>query len=233
MRVYRNSIYMTVTLSIISFAICLLLHYEYSSNEAEFWCNVTLGVFSGALLTLITSIIGYRVERRKVLENFSYYTKRILNQLNKYQNNMSLEKKIDFFLHYSDFDKIEWDSCLGEISFLIDFKRKNFMYIYNSLYKPLYELDVAIQKHYWHFLWHKDGSGKSDRAMQDFVVEIEELILQKEKQQVPAKVDKNGVAISYTEREVIFNRIVNDLLNELYGKYYLLTYGKKDNCKRK
>ncbi len=93
MRVYRNSIYMTVTLSIISFAICLLLHYEYSSNEAEFWCNVTLGVFSGALLTLITSIIGYRVERRKVLENFSYYTKRILNQLNKYQNNMSLEKK--------------------------------------------------------------------------------------------------------------------------------------------
>ncbi len=107
------------------------------------------------------------------------------------------------------------------------------MYIYNSLYKPLYELDVAIQKHYWHFRWHKDGSGKSDRAMQDFVVEIEELILQKEKQQVPAKVDKNGVAISYTEREVIFNRIVNDLLNELYGKYYLLTYGKKDNCKRK
>ena len=77
--------------------------------------------------------------------------------------NMTLEEKIDLLLEYADSDKIEWDSCLGEIDFLFDFGKKNYKYIYNSIYKPLWELQVAIQKHYWHFKWYKDGTGKSVR----------------------------------------------------------------------
>lgn len=35
---------------------------------------------------------------------------------------MTLEEKIDFLLEYTDSDKIERDSCLGDIDFLFDFK---------------------------------------------------------------------------------------------------------------
>lgn len=222
MKIYRNSIYILIALTIISFAMSLIIHYNYTSREAEFWCNIIIGIFSGALLTLITSIVGYRVERRKVLENFSYYTKRILRQLNKYQEDMSLEQKVDFFLQYSDSDKIEWDSCLGEINFFADYKRKNFLYIYNSIYKPLLDINNAIQRHYWNFQYYKDGSARVDRAIIEFISEIEPMIITKKIEQIPAAIDKNGKVISYTERTVIYNRIVEDLLNELNGKYYKL-----------
>ena len=166
MSIYKKTIGLTGLITILSFVVCLVLHYLFMSEEAEFWCNVVLGIFSGALLTLLSSVIGYRVERKRVLENFFYYTNKILKQINQYQMNMTLEEKINFLLEYADSDKIEWDSCLGEIDFLFDFGKKNFKYIYNSIYKPLWELQRAIQKHYWHFKWYKDGTGKNDKVME-------------------------------------------------------------------
>lgn len=53
---------------------------------------------------------------------------------------MTLEEKIDFLLEYVDSDKIEWDSCLGDVDFLFDFGKKNFKYIFHSIYEPLMEL---------------------------------------------------------------------------------------------
>lgn len=124
MSIYKKTIGLTGLITILSFVVCLVLHYLFMSEEAEFWCNVVLGIFSGALLTLLSSVIGYRVERKRVLENFFYYTNKILKQINQYQMNMTLEEKINFLLEYADSDKIEWDSCLGEIDFLFDFGKK-------------------------------------------------------------------------------------------------------------
>lgn len=50
------------------------MYYIVSSKEAEFWCNILLGIFGGSVLTLISSIIGYKVERKRILEKF-YYNK--------------------------------------------------------------------------------------------------------------------------------------------------------------
>ena len=140
MKIYKNSIYITGLLTIITFVGSLILHYIISSKEAEFWCNILLGIFGGAVLTLISSIIGYKVERKRILEKFYYYTNKILKQINQYQFNMTLEEKIDFLLEYVDSDKIEWDSCLGDVDFLFDFGKKNFKYIFHSIYEPLMEL---------------------------------------------------------------------------------------------
>lgn len=129
-------------------------------KEAEFWCNITLGIFGSSLLTLISSVVGYRVERKRVFEKFFCYTNKILKQINQYQEHMTLEEKIDFLLKYIDTDKIELDSCLGDIDLLFDLRKKKFEYIYNMIYKPLRDLERAIRKHEWHFRWHKDGSGK-------------------------------------------------------------------------
>ena len=141
--------------------------------------------------------------------------------------NMTLEEKIDLLLEYADSDKIEWDSCLGEIDFLFDFGKKNYKYIYNSIYKPLWELQVAIQKHYWHFKWYKDGTGKNDKVMEEFLKEIEPLILDREEMKTPIETDQNGKAIKYLTATAVTNRIVSSTNKELTGKYYTLMYGKK------
>ena len=227
MSIYKKTIGLTGLITILSFVVCLVLHYLFMSEEAVFWCNVVLGIFSGALLTLLSSVIGYRVERKRVLENFFYYTNKILKQINQYQMNMTLEEKIDLLLEYADSDKIEWDSCLGEIDFLFDFGKKNYKYIYNSIYKPLWELQLAIQKHYWHFKWYKDGTGKNDKVMEEFLKEIEPLILDREEMKTPIETDQNGKAIKYLTATAVTNRIVSSINKELTGKYYTLMYGKK------
>lgn len=227
MSIYKKTIALTSLITILSFVGCLILHYLFMSEEAEFWCNIVLGIFSGALLTLLTTIVAYRVERKRVLESFFYYTNKILKQINQYQMNMSLEEKINFLLEYAESDKIEWDSCLGEIDFLFDFGKKNFKYIYNSIYKPLFELQTAIQNHYWHFKWYKDGTGKNDKVMEEFLKEIEPLILDKEEVKTPIETDQNGEVTKYMTATAVTNRIVSLINKELTGKYYILMYGKK------
>ena len=141
--------------------------------------------------------------------------------------NMTIEEKINFLLEYADSDKIEWDSCLGEIDFLFDFGKKNFKYIYNSIYKPLWELQRAIQKHYWHFKWYKDGTGKNDKVMEEFLKEIEPLIFDREEMKTPIETDQNGKVIKYMTATKVTNRIVSSINKDLTGKYYKLMYGKK------
>lgn len=78
MGIYKRTIIITGILTVISFSACLVLHYMYMSREAEFWCNITLGILGSSLLTLISSIIGYKVERKRILEKFYFYTYKIL-----------------------------------------------------------------------------------------------------------------------------------------------------------
>lgn len=87
MSIYKKTIKIIGILTIISFAGCLILHYKIVSKNSGFWCNIIMGVFGSSLLTLISSIVGYRVERKKVLEKFYYYTNKILKQINQYQLN--------------------------------------------------------------------------------------------------------------------------------------------------
>jgi len=206
MKIYKNSIYITGVLTIITFVGSLVLYYIISSKEAEFWCNILLGIFGGSVLTLISSIIGYKVERKRILEKFYYYTNKILKQINQYQLNMTLEEKIDF---------------------LFDFRKKNFKYIFHSIYEPLLELQNAVQKHYWHFKWYKDGTGKNDRVMEDFLAEIEPLILDRKEESVSGEFDESGTTTKRIVVTSVSNRIVEKINKELRGKYYKLMYKKK------
>ena len=62
MRVYRNSVYVTGAITVLSFAGALLLNYRFPMIE-DFWCNLLLGIFGSGLLTFISSIIGYCAEK--------------------------------------------------------------------------------------------------------------------------------------------------------------------------
>ena len=225
MGIYKKTIVTTGIVSLLSFCGCLILHYMYVSREAQFWCNIALGIFGSSLLTLFSSIVGYRVERKRIFEKFYSYTNKILRQINQYQLNMSLEEKIDFLLKYIDADKIEWDSCLGDIDLLFDLRKKKFTYIYNAIYKPLWDLESAIRKHEWHFRWYKDGTGRKDEVMEQFISEIEPLILDKQEYKVPLGENTD----SYMLATSVSNGIVEKVQNELKGQYYVLMYGRKNS----
>ena len=106
MRTYKYAIYITCAITLISFCIAFALNF-YFTDTNPFWCNLLLGIFGSSSLTLLTSIVGYRVERRRTFEGFSYATKAILHDLNKYQYTWGLEEKVDFFLNYTDISKID------------------------------------------------------------------------------------------------------------------------------
>ena len=63
MTVYKRSVIITASISIVSLIIATSLNYVV--NE-KFWSNVCLGLFGSSILTMITSIVGYFVERKKL-----------------------------------------------------------------------------------------------------------------------------------------------------------------------
>lgn len=221
MKNYVIATRVTSGLSIISFFATILIHYLCRGAEADFWCNVCLAIFGSALLTFITSIIGYFTDKRNTLESFSYSTRSLLHFINQYDINWELEKKIDFYLSYVDVDKSLWDSQLGAIYFINDFHKEKFKYIYNSIYKPILNFNQAISKHEFLFRWHKDGSGKNDTVMAEFVSELEELFMQKISNE---HLLDNGKTVCVTS---IKNYLVSAVNSELNGKYYDLMYNKK------
>lgn len=220
MRVYKNAIITTFLLTVVSFFSALYLNF-FKTIDA-FWYNALLGIFGSSLLTLITSVISYRVERRKTFEGFSYCTKVILHDLNKYQSSWELEKKIDFFLEYHDISHMDWDSYFGNFCFLFDFKHKCRNYIYTKIYKPILTVNQAIANHLWHFRWHKDGSGRNEKVMQVFVKEIEDLIITTVTETYPCEDAVQNMTVTSTK-----NKLISDIQQELNDEYYRLMYGNK------
>lgn len=220
MKVYKNAIIATGIITLISFLASFIFNFYTQVNS--FWCNALLGIFGSSLLTLLTSTIGYRVERRKTFEGFSYATKEILHALNKYQVSWSLEEKIDFFLNYHDISKIEWDRYYGDFSFIADFRGKNRRYIYEQIYTPILRVNQAINNHVWHFRYYKDGSGKNDKVLGKSIEEIEALFIETTISEIDTNEKGDPVTMTSTK-----NKIVHTIQEELNEKYYQLMYGKK------
>jgi len=221
MRNFAISVKVTTSVTALSFIAVLITHYVFYGNEADFWCNVWLAVFGSGLLTAITSCIGYSYEKRRTMENFNYSTRGLLHFLNRYDLKWGNEKKIDFFLNYLDVDKSLWNGQLGDIYFLYDPNCQKFNYVCEEIYLPILRLNQKIAEHEFHFRWHKDGSGKNDAVMQDFIGEIESLFMESKvvEQETP-----DGGKFPIT---TVQNKLVHDTYEELSGHYYDIIYGKK------
>ncbi len=221
MKYYVMSTRITAALTCLSFIFILIAHYGFNGADAEFWCNVCLAVFGSGLLTFITSCIGYFTEKRRTLEGFFYSTQTLLHIINKYDLNWNLERKIDFFLDYSDVDKSVWDAQLGSIYFMLDPDREKFNYIYQEIYKPVLDLNQEIASHETNFKWHRNGSGKNDTVMADCVGKIEALLMENTTKKLTTN---DGQEIQITH---IQNKLVHTTLKELNGRFYDIMYGKK------
>lgn len=171
MKTYAVSIRITGLLTIITVLLACLFHYGFNSDEFAFWVNVSLGVFGSSLLTLITSCVGYSAEKKRTLEGFWYSTRDLIRAINKYDYQWETDEKVRFFLDYADIDKTVWDMQLGSFYFFYDKGKKDFDFIYKSIYRPIIEFNQEIGKHNWHFRMHLYGKGKNDAVMAEFVKE--------------------------------------------------------------
>lgn len=227
MRAYKISIKITILISALSLSGAIFLHYNTKCANADFWVNVCLGIFGSAFLTLITSIISYKIERRKTLESFVYNTRHILSYMNKYQDSMSLEQKIHFFIDYAELDKSEWDKDFGNIDFFFDRFTNNRKYIYEHIYSPVLKFNRAVASHMWHFRWHLDGTGKNDAIMQKFVADLQEYLLEKCESDIPTEYDEKGNIVSSCHSLSVQPKLEHNIRKELNGRYYEIMYGKK------
>lgn len=62
MQIYKNSVIVTTLISIVSFMASFVLKFYLTGKEVGFWYDISIGVFGGAILTLITSVINQRTE---------------------------------------------------------------------------------------------------------------------------------------------------------------------------
>lgn len=226
MRIYKKLTVYTSIIAVIALAIAVLLHYRIPCGDVDFWVNVLVGIFGSAVLTTLTSIVSYHYERRKILEGFIYHTRQILSYLNKYQEKMTLEQKLQFFLDYSDLDKSAWDMDFGDMDFFFEKKYGNRKYIYDCIYKPIFDFNSAVENHIWHFRWHLDGSGRNESGMLSFLTELQDYLLKKIERDVPNEYDEDGKVISFCRCSFTTTKLVADIQQELSGHYYEILYGK-------
>ncbi len=228
MRVYKRMTIISAIIAVCSLLIAIILHYLFaSSREIDFWIDVSLGLFSGAILTVLTSVISYLHERRRTLESFANHTRSILSYLNKYQENMSLTQKIEFYLDYYDLDKSDWDMDIGNMNFFFERITGHFKYIYNNIYKPIFDFDKHVANHVWHFRWYLDGSGKNDAVMEDFLSELQDYLLEKSETDIPTEYDENGKVVNVCHCSYIKSKLVDEIQEKLNGYYFEIMYGKK------
>jgi len=215
MRVYKRGFIVTVILTIVSLSVAVALNYGASE---QFWCNVCLGVFGSAFLTAVTSIIGYYVERKRVTEGFFVETTKMLNELNKYQPDLSLEDKLDFYLSVEEYDVTAWDMFYGQMDYFRNSYRSR---VFKSIYTPLRGVRDEILSHAWQFRMHMNGTGRNEAVMQSFIDELEDVILQKTQRIIPVDEHQEFVV------KGLSNRIVMEVSRELNGWYCEMMYGAK------
>lgn len=222
MKVYRNSIIVTGIISLITICLTFILH---GIEELSVYYNIVIGIFGGAVVTFITSIIGYKVAKLETLETFYLYARRYVKEFNRLDKGASIKHKIDYFINYMNKDLPDLGIAYRDICFLFDFCNKNKLYIYNNIYLPIITLDKKINYHYWHFVSHKDGSEENIEVMSKFVEEIEDLIIEKKVREIKI-VNSEGEEQNTTCTQTN-NKFTESIRKELSGRYYKIMYGKK------
>jgi hypothetical protein len=197
-------------------ALLVAIIFNFYVGE-QFWCNVFLGVFGSALLTLITSLIGYFTERRSCMEGFYVECKKMLKLYSRYQRVWPLDDKIDFFLAVDDYDISQWTMYYGKMDFFV---KKEKIYIFNEIYTPLRVIRQKITQQNCKYREHKNGISKNEAVMEAYSKEIEEYIFDIKKYIHNAE---QGAVCS----SVVHNSIVETILQKLDGKYYEIMYGKR------
>lgn len=109
MKVYRNSIYIFLVMSVI----CLILATYLDRISALFYSNVMLGVFGSSLITLFSALIFYFYEKEKIIISLGikcvglyglldHFIKAIPNKEDVIEGNVSMSEIAKYYNHYAN-----------------------------------------------------------------------------------------------------------------------------------
>ena len=201
MRTNKPAIIWSTIISVVALICSLVLQYF----GLEYAANLLAGIFASGVLTIMISIINYRTERRKTLEQFYSYAKKAANNYNRFENDGDLERSIDSVLAMNDFDYIELDNAYGDMSFLFHDKKTR-KYIFEKIYEPTLVLRKLISEKCFHFREYKKAFSGNSRVMRIFVDEVAVAIMS---QQEMTSVNEHGVSIVM---KTTHNKAVEQLL---------------------
>ena len=213
MRTNKPAIIWSTIISVVALICSLVLQYF----GLEYAANLLAGIFASGVLTIMISIINYRTERRKTLEQFYSYAKKAANNYNRFENDGDLERSIDSVLAMNDFDYIELDNAYGDMSFLFHDKKTR-EYIFEKIYEPTLVLRKLISEKCFHFREYRKAFSGNSRVMRIFVDEVAVAIMS---HQEMTSVNEHGVSIVM---KTTHNKAVEQLLEELDGHYYKIMY---------
>ena len=145
MKSYRDATYATSIITVITAFMTICLHYWGKGHEAAFWNNVALTLFGGAVITLITSVIGYWRERTLALEKFSSLSQKIIGKIKKYDPDWEVEDKIRFFVLLATVDLWDYGACYANIWFFEAWRKKRDD-IHKKIYWPIHSFCEDVQK---------------------------------------------------------------------------------------
>ena len=213
MRTNKPAIIWSTIISVVALICSLVLQYF----GLEYAANLLAGIFASGVLTIMISIINYRTERRKTLEQFYSYAKKAANNYNRFENDGDLERSIDSVLAMNDFDYIELDNAYGDMSFLFHDKKTR-KYIFEKIYEPTLVLRKLISEKCFHFREYRKAFSGNSRVMRIFVDEVAVAIMS---HQEMTSVNEHGVSIVM---KTTHNKAAEQLLKELDGRYYEIMY---------
>ncbi|WP_199624785.1 hypothetical protein [Paenibacillus alkalitolerans] len=213
MRIQKYNILVSGIICILSFIVALL----FNTLSIGFWSNVFIGLFSSASLVLFLSIASYRVERRRTLEAFYTSVVSVINNLNKYEKNEDPEKTMELVLDMNQFNYADFDLLFGDIDFLLYNKMKR-EYIYKQIYEKINKIRNILKEKSFHFNEYKKTDTGNLAVMKILIKEIDNEIMDRtEEDVINSSGDKTKLSFSY-------NKLTEELSNELNGKFYELMY---------
>ena len=213
MKINKIAIFCTGGITIIG--LCGAIYMQVHS--CFFISNLFAGVFTSGLLTLLMSIIGYFVERRKTLEKFYTYATKAASNFNLFEDEGDLDRSIDSILQMNQFDYVELDNAYGDMDFIFGNKRSR-KYIFDKIYLPILNARNTVTEKCFHFKEYKKATHGNSRVMRDFISEISKILMSCTEQK---SINEYGVSMVIKSTH---NKFVEDLHRELNGEYYKITY---------
>ena len=215
MRLNKSLFYFTGMIT----AISLLLYIVFTTKfKNEFWSNLFCGIFSSGFFAWIVSIIGYLNERKKTLEKFCIYVRKIRDNFSLYNVDATIEQKVKTVNEMAKYDYLEFDNAYADISFIFFNKRFYEKYIAGTIYKMIIEKREILKKNANKIKVYSGESSVNNPPIQDALKEIEESFYKIEVEDIK---DASG---STCRRTSIYPYFAISLTQEINGGYYKIMY---------
>ena len=141
--------------------------------------DILLAIFGSSFVSLLICIIGYNTSKIDTLEDFYDIVKKRVIYWSLYDIDDDLTKKCEYYVNYYTKGFPDVGRAYSKIYFLLDFKHTRRNGIYHDIYLPCLSFSGLVEKHYWHFKWYLDGTGKNYGMIKEFIAEIEDEMINK------------------------------------------------------